>query len=85
MGYLNQFMITGDYVIIEDSNPTIPADMDANMPAGFEFKPWGTHKLDGLKTFLKGSVVRDFKIDSFFTDFYGYNCTWHWHGFLIKM
>ena len=84
MAYLNQFMITGDYVIIEDSNPNIPADIDINLSADIEFKPWGTHKLDGLKAFLKGPVGRDFKIDSFFTDFYGYNCTWHWHGFLRK-
>ena len=84
MAYLDQFMIAGDYVIIEDTNPNIPADIDLDMSTDFEFKPWGTSKLDGLKAFLKGPVGRNFKIDSFFTDFYGYNCTWHWHGYLRK-
>jgi len=82
--YLNQFMIAGDYAIIEDTNPHIPAVVDAHKVVNEQFRPWGTSKLDTLKTFLKGPVGRDFKIDSFFTDFYGYNCTWHWHGFLRK-
>ena len=41
MAYLNQFMITGDYVTIEDSNPNIPAGVDINMSVDAEFKQWG--------------------------------------------
>ena len=82
--YLNQFMIAGDYAIIEDTNPYIPAVVDVHKVVDEQFRPWGTHKLDTLKAFLKGPVGKHFKIDSFFTDFYGYNCTWHWHGFLRK-
>ena len=54
MAYLNQFMLAGDYVVIEDSNPNIPADIDVYVSTDVEFKPWGTSKVDGLKAFLKG-------------------------------
>ncbi|XP_065895994.1 uncharacterized protein [Dysidea avara] len=74
--YLNQFMNTGDYLVIEDTSPyTLKTEQS------------GTNYIDKLnivKEFLKGPVGRQYKVDSFFTDFYGYNCTWHWHGFLRK-
>ena len=74
--YLNQFMKTGDYLVIEDTSPYTLKTEES-----------GTNYIDKLqiaKEFLKGPIGRQYKVDSFFTDFFGYNCTWHWHGFLRK-
>ena len=73
LSYLHQFMKIGDYVIVEDTTPYEHSTTQAK---------WD--KLDVLKSFLRSPIGQNFKVDSFFTDFYGYNCTWHWHGFLKK-
>ena len=79
--YFHQFMKVGDYMIIEDTSPYTPYF------GGDGFKndiKSGSKKLDELKNLLRGPVGQNFKVDSFYTDLYGYNCTWHWHGFLRK-
>ena len=73
--YLSQFMTTSDYLVIENTNPNVPLTGDLCA---------GTSKLEALKKFLSMPVGKDFKVDTYLTDFYGYNCTWHWHGFLQK-
>jgi len=84
VSYLNRFMIAGDYMVLEDTNPNLPSAIKIDKIEDEGFQPWGSDKLNALKNFLKGPIGKDFKVDSFFTDFYGYNCTWHWHGFLKK-
>ena len=61
--------------MIENTNPNVP------LAEGLHA---GTGKLEALKNFLKMPVGKDFKVDTYLTDFYGYNCTWNWHGFLQK-
>ena len=83
--YFNNFMQAGDYIVAEDTEPRIPYRMGAHiMYSVEESSPSGPAKLNALKTFLK-LHGQDYLVDSFFTDFYGHNCTQHWHGFLRKM
>ena len=78
--YFNQFMKVGDYLVIEDTSPyVLGADSSDSATA-----KWGYRKLNMLKDLLRSPVGQNFKVDSFLTDLYGYNCTWHWHGFLRK-
>ena len=79
--YFHQFMKVGDYMVIEDTSPYVPRDgntFDKNTIRS------GLKKLNDLKNLLRSPVGQNFKVDSFYTDLYGYNCTWHWHGFLRK-
>lgn len=78
--YLHQFMKVGDYLVIEDTSPYMRCGDTSDRATA----SWGPGKLNALKKFLRSSVGQNFKVDSFFTDLYGYNCTWHWHGFLKK-
>ena len=82
MRYLNDYMITGDYLVVEDIDPRIPAQLGI-YTMDEEIGTWGTDKLDTLKKFVKGTG-RQYMVDTFFTDYYGYNSNWHWHGFLRK-
>ena len=82
MAYLNDYMAIGDYLIVEDTNPQIPSKIGI-YSINEEIEDWGTEKLDKLKKFLKGTG-KQYMVDSFFTDYYGYNCNWHWHCFLCK-
>lgn len=79
--YFHQFMKEGDYIVVEDTNPYIPK-YARHMVTEFESYPLlGTEKLDKLKDFLFG-YEETYAVDAFFTDFYGYNCSWMWHGFI---
>ena len=79
--YFHQFMKVEDYLVIEDTSPYVPCE-------GITFEKTttkcGPKKLNMLKNLLRNPVGQNFKVDSFLTDLYGYNCTWHWHGFLRK-
>ena len=49
-----------------------------------QYEQMGAKQLTELKEFLK--ELEDFYIvDSFFTDMFGYNCSWHWHGFIRRI
>ena len=80
--YLHQFMKVGDYLVVEDTSPALPNEDKSD--EGSDMGRWGEPKMKKLKKFLRNPIGQNFKVDSFFTDFYGYNCTGHWHGFLRK-
>ena len=78
-------MRTGDYLCIEDTNPLIPMNLgDGCIQQEEEFVQVGTDLLEEVKRFLVEYDKR-FKVDSFFTDFFGYNGTWNWHGYIRCM
>ena len=82
LAYFHRFLKKGDYFVVEDCSPDIPAA--ASMGNNCEFEPNGTEMLTELRSFLK--EYKDwYAVDSFFTDFFGYNATWHWHGFIRRM
>ena len=78
-------MITGDYFIVEDTNPLLPKNTAGEGESIFpEYVPMGTRLLDCVKNFLTRNKKK-FAVDSFFTDFFGYNGTWNWHGYIRHM
>ena len=83
-GYLHRFLKEGDYFVVEDINPYIPLEVGA-MYSAFESCPLtGTAKLDEFKDFFRKHDDY-YSVDSFFTDFYGYNSSFMWHGFVRRM
>lgn len=81
--YFHQFMQVGDYFIVEDTNPHVPSKSGMGLIYP-EYVPFGPDKLNRLKEFL--SEYEDYyAVDTFFTDFYGYNGTWNWHGYIRRM
>ena len=82
--HFHQFMKQGDYFVVEDTDPYIPKQLPSN-PGIYNYdEENGTIKLEKLKKFLQ-TYKEHYAVDSFFTDLYGYNGTWHWHGFVKRM
>ena len=83
--YFSQFMKTGDYFIVEDTSPILCTHCGVGrIYTDLPYTEAGPTLLQELKTFLMKND-QEFKVDSFFTDFFGYNGTWNWHGFVRKM
>ena len=83
--YLNKFMIKGDYLVAENSDPRMPRRAGLHVLYDKdEVVPLGDCNLELLRKFLK-EYGCDYRVDTFYTDLYGYNCTSHWHGFLRKI
>ena len=83
--HFHQYMKTGDYFIVEDTNPLLPAhDGFGRVYKDLPYVPCGEVLLDELKAFLE-KHNEEYKVDSFFTDFFGYNGTWHWDGYIRRM
>ena len=83
--YFHQFLQEGDYLVVEDCNPNTPTVSGAgSLYQDAEYVPWGPHKLEQLRSFLT-SHNRWYSVDSFYTDFFGYNGTCNWHGIIRKM
>ena len=78
-----KYMKTGDYYIVEDTNPHTHSGVGGER-LNPKFIPCGTEKLEILKKFLI-KYEEKLAIDSYFTDFFGYNGTWNWHGYIRHM
>ena len=76
MEYFHKHLIPGDYIICEDTNPNLPNQMTGGH--------WGFDKLHAFSKFLSkhGDV---YAIDSFFTNFFGYNASSNWNGYARRM
>eukprot|EP00112_Aurelia_sp_Birch-Aquarium-sp1_P025678 Seg868.2 transcript_id=Seg868.2/GoldUCD/mRNA.D3Y31 product="Rhamnosyl O-methyltransferase" protein_id=Seg868.2/GoldUCD/D3Y31 len=85
MEHFGKYMQKGDYFIIEDTNPDSPLISGQGLleTAG-EYEKYGPWKLDEMEKFLK-SKGDTYAVDSFYTDFFGYNGTYNWNGFIRKM
>ena len=77
------FMKTGDYFVVEDTHPHLPSHLGA-VRFRPEYVPAGTKLLNAVKEFLT-KHEKECAVDSYFTDFFGYNGTWNWHGFIRRM
>ena len=78
-------MSTGDYLVVENSDPRLPLRLGLHLLYNKEeMVPAGTGSLELLRKFLK-EHGQDYQVDRLYTDLYGYNCIPHWHGFLRKM
>lgn len=67
----------GDYLIVEDTNPCIPGTFGETG----ESPDWGDWKHKEIRDFFE---LHDevYGVDRYYTDFFGYNATWNWNGFL---
>ena len=69
---------------MEDTNPYIPRDIRVLATMLDTIPLAGTQKLENLKSFLR-KYDEFYAVDSFFTNFYSYNCSWMWHRFIQRM
>ena len=80
MNHFHRHLLPGDYIVCEDTNsgrpavPLTPNDCDAV----------GLGKLQVWKQFLTkyGDM---YAVDSFFSDYYGYNSSSNWNGYVRRM
>jgi cephalosporin hydroxylase len=78
---------SGDYLIIEDTIPWIPgafgpaSDHDASDTAITEWGDWKWHEIQEF--FIAPEA--GYRVDRYYTDFFGYNATWNWNGFVKRM
>lgn len=70
----------GDYLIIEDTIPWIPGTFGDSASEA----DWGDWKWREVQAFL-ASHASEYLVDRYYTDFFGYNGTWNWNGFLRRM
>jgi len=83
MKHFGQYMKSDDYFVIEDLSPFVPHGGFYGVTI-FDYEPAGVHVLDDLKKFMN-EHSEDFAVDSFYTDFFGYNGTWNMHGYIKKI
>ena len=77
------YMEVGDYFIVEDTAPEVPAELGFGLTTR-DYTPCGTKLLEMVKHFL-AKHKKECAVDSYFTDFFGYNGTYHWHGYIRRM
>ena len=82
--HFHQYMKEGDYFSVEDTNPFTAAQVGMGGVTDDQYTLMGPKQLTELKGFLK-EFEEYYSIDSFITDLFGYNCSWHWHGFIRRM
>ena len=68
------YMEVGDYFVVEDTHPYIPAQLGYGRISKEEYTPCGSKLLKIVKEFLT-KHEKECAVDSYFTDFFGYNGT----------
>ena len=84
LSYLHCYMRAGDYVIVEDTNPEAPALSGMGLDESLGYAPYGEEKLGELRAFMQTHGAA-YRVDAYYTDMFGYNGTWNWHGFIKKI
>ena len=79
--HFHKFMQQGDYLVVEDTNPHISVGYTVEG----DYKETGPGLLNELKGFLE-EYEDYYAVDSFYTDFYGYNGSSNfWNGYIKRM
>lgn len=79
--YFDNYMTSGDYIIVEDTNTLGP---DTQMLTQTEpYTKYGDVKLKKVENFITKS--NKYLVDSYYCDLYGYNNTWQWNSVLCKI
>ena len=71
---------SGDYLVIEDTIPWIPGTFGESESE----KEWGDWKWQEIQEFF-AQYESAYRVDRYYTDFFGYNGTWNWNGFVRRM
>ena len=81
--YFHKYLQVGDYVVMEDTSPDVPTLAGGGLC--FDYVPVGSNsKLDELKKFV-AEHEEEYAVDSYFTDFYGYNFFTSWNAIIRRM
>ena len=83
--HFHQFMEVGDYFVVDDTSPDVVEVGTGRVNTPYE--PWwslANEKLPAVKRFLN-EYSQYYAVDAFYTDFFGYNGTWNWHGYIRRM
>ncbi|XP_057289933.1 rhamnosyl O-methyltransferase-like [Hydractinia symbiolongicarpus] len=83
MEHFHQYMQKGDYFIIEDTSPDTPLISGQGL-LNVEYQMWGQRKLNLMKKFLR-KYSEYYVVDTYYTDFYGYNGTFNWDGYIKRI
>lgn len=70
----------GDYLIVEDTIPWIPGSFGKPEHSA----EWGDWKWQEIQHFF-GRHEASYRVDRYYTDFFGYNGTWNWNGFVKRV
>ncbi len=81
--FFHKGMQSGDYFIVEDTNPDSPAVSGMGLFEDMEYIPFGMGKLKELEKVME-VYGKDYWVDSRYTDMFGFNATWNWNGFLRR-
>ena len=82
--YFHKFMIEGDYIAYEDTDPATPLKRGMGWEGYPAYEPSGYGKLHLLKGFMT-KYEEHYRVDSYLTDLYGYNATNNWNGYIRRM
>lgn len=82
--HFHKYMEPGDYFIIDDTCPNGPVVAGQGLLDKHEVKENGSHKLDLLNSFLE-KYSEYYKIDTFYTDRFGYNASFNWNGYIKRV
>jgi len=77
---------SADYLVIEDTVPWIPSAFgteEEDSESVDEAVEWGEWKWEEVREFFE-QCDSEYLVDRYYTDFFGYNGTWNWNGFLRK-
>jgi len=80
--YFHQYMQEGDYFVIDDTSPDMPSYRPDTLVFDGEWAKLG--KLEVLRDFLK-KYEEYYRIDSYYTDMFGYNGTMNWNGYVKRI
>jgi cephalosporin hydroxylase len=70
----------GDYLIIEDTIPWIPGTFGDSS----DNREWGDWKGREMNQFF-AKHDSAYRVDRYYTDFFGYNATWNWNGYVKRI
>ena len=68
--YFDAFTQPGDYLCVEDTNPSTPCESNQGLVKELGYTEAGPAKLNALKKFLTGRSDR-YHVDQRYTDFFG--------------
>ncbi|NBP79264.1 cephalosporin hydroxylase [bacterium] len=75
----------GDYLVIEDTIPWMPGafgPINEDAETG-QVTEWGDWKWREILKFFR-EHGDDYRVDRYYTDFFGLNATWNWNGFVRR-
>ena len=82
--YFHRYLEVGDYMVVEDTGPDTIKECGMFMGNEGTYAQVGPKQLQCLRQFLRDHE-EFYAIDTFLNDLFGYNCSWHWDGFIRRM